>query len=66
MMHKITRREKHKAINATTPQQILGTRYDRCGCSLPGLTRFTADCCEGTGGLLRREDYPKEFKMPSP
>lgn len=26
-----------------------GTRCHRCGCSLPGLTGFTADHCEGTG-----------------
>lgn len=26
-----------------------GTRCHRCGCSLPGLTGFTADRCEGTG-----------------
>src|SRR5690606_1205393 len=25
-----------------------GTRYNRCGCSLPGLTGFTANRCEGT------------------
>src|SRR5690554_4799454 len=25
-----------------------GTRYNRCGCSLPGLTGFTANHCEGT------------------
>src|SRR5690606_20741294 len=26
-----------------------GTQCHRCGCSLPGLTGFTADRCEGTG-----------------
>ena len=66
MTHKIAKGKNKEGKSTTAPQQILGTRYDRCGCSLPGLTRFTADCCEGTGGLLRREDYPKEFKMPSP
>ncbi len=27
-----------------------GTRCHRCGCSLPGLTGFTVDRCEGTDG----------------
>ena len=27
-----------------------GTQCHRYGCSLPGLTRFTADCCGGTDG----------------
>ena len=31
-------------------QHTLGTQVNRCGCSLPGLTRFTAYCCEGTNG----------------
>jgi hypothetical protein len=26
-----------------------GTRFHRCGCSLPGLTGFTVSRCEGTG-----------------
>ncbi|CRI66093.1 hypothetical protein THIOKS12630014 [Thiocapsa sp. KS1] len=26
-----------------------GTRFNRCGCSLPGLTGFTVSRCEGTG-----------------
>src|SRR5690606_35675822 len=32
-----------------------GTQCHRCGCSLPGLTGFTADRCEGTGRAHHNE-----------
>ena len=43
-------RKQTGTVKKKGPHQLLpGTRYDRCRCSLPGLTGFTADRREVAG-----------------
>ncbi len=45
-------------------QRHSGTRIHRCGCSLPGLTRFTVYHCGGTSrATITIRDYPDAARM---